>query len=183
MLSNVELFGEGFDIPALEAAILLRPTASLGLYLQQVGRALRTYEGKPHAVILDHVGNVERFGLPDQEREWSLEGREKKTGEYECPVKICPACFAAQRPSPVCIFCHAPFPLKPRTVEQVAGDLKEIDQAAQLALKLKWKSEQGMQKGFSELVALGISRGYKKPQAWAAVIMKARQAKKLRGAH
>lgn len=72
IISNVELFGEGFDCPSIEAAILLRPTKSLGLYLQQIGRALRPYPGKENAIILDHSGNCLRHGLPDEEREWSL---------------------------------------------------------------------------------------------------------------
>ena len=96
--SNVELFGEGFDVPTIQAAILLRPTQSLGLYLQQVGRALRPAPGKATAIILDHVGNCERFGLPDEDRAWSLEGRDgrKRGGNSEnTSVRVCPKCFAA----------------------------------------------------------------------------------------
>lgn len=182
ILSNVELFGEGFDVPAMECAILLRPTQSLGLYLQQVGRSLRTFGGKPMAIILDHVGNCGRFGLPDQDREWSLEGRDKSKGEYQAPVRICQACFGAFSPAPVCPFCGHVAPPKPREVETVTGELQELDQAAQLALKLKWKRDQGMQKDFKGLVELGKLRKYKNPSAWAAVIMKARQAKKLKEA-
>lgn len=179
ILSNVELFGEGFDIPAVEVAILLRPTESLGLYLQQCGRSLRPFDGKQTAILLDHVGNVGRFGLPDQDREWSLEGRDKSKGDGEAPVRICPVCFGAQRPVPRCIFCGAPFPLKPREIQTVSGDLKEIDSAQQLALKLRWKREQGQSKGFHELVELGKSRGYKRPHAWAAMVMKGRREKVL----
>jgi DNA repair protein RadD len=58
VLSNVDLAGEGVDIPAIEAAILLRPTKSLSLYLQQVGRALRLFDGKSEAVILDHASTL-----------------------------------------------------------------------------------------------------------------------------
>ena len=57
ILSNVDLFGEGFDVPAIEAVIMLRPTQSLSLYLQQVGRGLRPLAGKETAIILDHAGN------------------------------------------------------------------------------------------------------------------------------
>ena len=74
ILSNVDLFGEGFDLPAIEAVIMLRPTQSLSMYLQQVGRALRTSPGKDDALILDHAGNALRHGLPDDDREWSLAG-------------------------------------------------------------------------------------------------------------
>lgn len=180
ILSNVDLFGEGFDIPAVEVAILLRPTQSLGLYLQQCGRSFRPFAGKQNAILLDHVGNVERFGLPDQDREWSLEGRDKSKGDYKAAIRICKQCFGAQPPGLKCIFCGCVFPIQVREIKTIPGDLKEIDIEAQLALKLKWKKEQGMQKGFKELVALGKSRGYPRAEAWASIIMKARQAKKLR---
>lgn len=182
VLSNVELFGEGFDLPAMEAAILLRPTQSLGLYLQQVGRALRPYEGKNHAVILDHVGNCQRFGLPDQEREWSLADREKKESSDAPAVRICHECFGAQSFGRItCVFCGALFPTKPREVEQVAGELSEVDQE-QLRLKLRFKQEQGQAKGYRELVALGKARGYRGAEKWAAIVMKSRQAKKMKEA-
>lgn len=179
ILSNVELFGEGFDVPAMEAAILLRPTESLGLYLQQVGRSLRPNPGKDCAIILDHVGNCGRHGLPDEDRAWSLQGRDRTAKGASVAVRICPACFGAQRPGQtLCIFCGAMFPPKPREVEQVAGALREIDQA-QLALKLKFRRQQGMQKGFADLVKLGKMRKYKRPESWAAMILKARAAKRL----
>src|SRR5258705_13728283 len=57
ILSNVDLFSEGFDVPAIEAVLMLRPTKSLGLYLQMVGRALRPTVNKSHAIIIDLVGN------------------------------------------------------------------------------------------------------------------------------
>lgn len=174
ILSNVELFGEGYDCPGVEVVILLRPTQSLGLYLQQIGRSLRINPGKTHALILDHVGNCERFGLPDQEREWSLKGREKGKGEFVQPVKVCQMCFGAQKPTPKCIFCGYIFPVISREVAQVAGDLKEVDQA-QLLLKFKKKREQGMAKSFGEFVAIGRNRKYKAPEKWAAVLMAARK--------
>lgn len=181
ILSNVELFGEGFDIPAMEAAILLRPTQSLSLYLQQIGRALRPSSGKTEALIFDHVGNCERFGLPDDLREWSLEGRDKSKGDYPAPIRICKVCFAAFPPKPTCPFCGAIVPIEPREVEQVAGTLTEVDQV-QLALKLKWRREQGMARGFKELVEIGKQKGYgQRAYGWAAMVMKGRQAKKLKG--
>lgn len=179
ILSNVDLFGEGYDLPSIECAILLRPTQSLGLYLQSIGRALRTSPGKSHALLFDHVGNCERFGLPDEDRTWSLEGREKRKCEFIPPVKVCQMCYGAQKPSPACVFCGYVFPVVSREVEQVAGTLTEIDRQ-QLALKLKWKrQQQGMASGYKELVEIGKARGFKRPEAWAAIIIKARQAKKL----
>jgi superfamily II DNA or RNA helicase len=167
VLSNVELFGEGFDLPAIECAILLRPTQSLGLYLQQVGRALRPFPGKTEAIILDHAGNCERHGLPDQEREWSLEGREiTRRGEKSESIRVCPKCFGAQvsGQSSKCIHCGHQFDVKERVLEQVEGDLKEIDKSK---LKSVRRQEQGRAQDLADLIELGRSRGYKRPELWA----------------
>lgn len=182
VLSNVDLFGEGFDLPAIEVAILLRPTQSLGLYLQQVGRALRPSPGKQEALILDHAGNVSRHGLPDQDRVWSLAGsqREKQSKDGDASsVRICSRCFAAQAfGATACKFCGHVFEGKPREVKQVDGDLTEIDIAA---LRLQQRKEQGRAQSMDELVAIGKARKYRRPYAWAAFIFRARQAKKLQG--
>jgi superfamily II DNA or RNA helicase len=77
-LTNCALFDEGLDIPSLDGVILARPTASLSRFLQMAGRSLRVAEGKEHATIIDLAGNYERLGMPDDEREWTLDGIEKK---------------------------------------------------------------------------------------------------------
>jgi len=95
ILSNVDIVGEGFDLPAIEAAILLRPTQSLTLYLQQVGRALRRSQGKDKAIILDHAGNSLRHGSPDDDFQWSLDNNIKiSNGEQKnfSASKVCPQC-------------------------------------------------------------------------------------------
>lgn len=91
ILCNVDLISEGFDVPDCECVILLRPTKSLILYIQQSMRCMRYKEGK-RAIIIDHVNNVAEFGLPDTDRVWSLDGHTKQKGE--APVKVCPRCFA-----------------------------------------------------------------------------------------
>lgn len=181
VLSNVELFGEGFDIPAVEVGILLRPTQSLGLYLQQVGRTLRAAEGKTTAIILDHAGNCARHGLPDDDREWSLDGHQQRNKEQSdsLSVRICPSCFAAQASgSLICKFCGFTAPGAPREVAEVEGNLEEVDTEL---IRRQRSREQGTASDFNSLVALGKSRGYKAPWAWAKHIMNARQAKKLAG--
>ena len=80
VLTSCDIISEGTDIPSVTGAILLRPTDSLGLHLQQVGRVLRPSPGKPHAIINDHVGNTLRHGRPTDLRDWSLEGRTKQIG-------------------------------------------------------------------------------------------------------
>lgn len=74
VLSNVEVFTEGFDLPAIDAVILLRPTKSIALFLQMIGRGLRRAKGKDGAVIMDHAGLWLDHGWPDAEMQWSLDG-------------------------------------------------------------------------------------------------------------
>ncbi|WP_278390570.1 DEAD/DEAH box helicase, partial [Lactobacillus acetotolerans] len=74
ILCNVELYGEGVDVPDCSCVVLLRPTESLVIYLQQSMRCMR-YQPDKHAVIIDQVGNFEKFGLPDTDYHWSLEDR------------------------------------------------------------------------------------------------------------
>ncbi len=107
VLTSCDVVSEGTDIPAVAGALLLRPTQSLIVYLQQVGRVLRLKADGSHAVILDHVGNVMRHGMPDAAREWSLEGR--KLHKQARPVRQCPACYACFAPAPKCPECGHVF--------------------------------------------------------------------------
>lgn len=97
-LCNVDLISVGFDCPDCECCILLRPTCSTALYIQQSCRALRPAEGKT-AIILDHVGNVHRHGLPDEHREWTLDGGLQKRKEYSpggrLSIRTCTRCYSA----------------------------------------------------------------------------------------
>ena len=81
ILSNCSLFDEGLDIPSIDGIILARPTASLSRYLQMVGRGLRPCAGKQNAVIIDLADNFERHGMPDDDRNWTLDGIPKKVKE------------------------------------------------------------------------------------------------------
>lgn len=168
VLSNADLFGEGFDVPAIEAAILLRPTKSLSLHLQQVGRALRPSEGKAEAIILDHAGNSLTHGLPDDEREWSLEDREKrkKAAPSEVPVKQCSECFFVFRPAPKCPSCgHVP-PVVAREIEVVDGTLEEVR-------RIDKRKEVGKAKTLEDFQRIARERGYK--PGWAMQMMRVRQ--------
>ena len=178
ILTSCEIISEGFDIPTVTAAILLRPTKSLGMHLQQVGRVLRIAPNKPHAVILDHVGNCLRHGLAEEEREWSLEGRpkkKKKAGDEDAPpVRQCPQCYACHVPASECPECGHEYEMKKREIEQQDGELVELNMAW---IKKQRQQEQGQARSYEDLVALGKSRGMKLPQFWAAKVIKARQAK------
>lgn len=94
VVSNVGVLCEGWDQPAVKCAILARPTKSTGLYLQQAGRILRPWNGE-RAIILDHGGCALEHGLPQDDREFSLEGRKKRSGPPSAaPVRECPHCSA-----------------------------------------------------------------------------------------
>lgn len=89
VLCNVDMVTEGFDMPQIECVQMLRPTASLGLYRQIVGRVLRPKPDGSKAIIIDHVCNTMRHGLPDDHIEWSLHGTPKNKSE---PVVACESC-------------------------------------------------------------------------------------------
>ena len=95
ILCNCELFGEGLDVPDCECVVLLRPTQSLTLFIQQSMRSMRYMPGKT-AIIIDHVGNCYQHGLPDDERKWTLEP--KKTQESIVKIRECKKCYAVYSP-------------------------------------------------------------------------------------
>ncbi len=136
VLVNVDLFGEGFDVPAVEVVIMARPTASLAVFLQQFGRVLRTMFGKQFGLVIDHVSNWKRHGFPDKPRLWTLDRREKR-GKKEpdpedIPLTVCKNCSRPyERFHVACPHCgHEPVVVTGiRTLEQVDGDLMLLDRA------------------------------------------------------
>lgn len=137
VLVNVDLFDEGLDINGCDVVIMARPTASLGKYLQQVGRALRPAPGKT-ALIIDHVSNVIRHGLPDIPREWTLDRRQKKSKQTKDPdeieLTVCKNCLKPyEKFRTVCPYCGHEKPLpepRSRSIEMVEGDLILLDKEA-----------------------------------------------------
>ncbi len=154
-LVNVDIIGEGLDIPVLEVISMVRYTESYGLFVQQFGRPLRPVippaqaelwswmtpqergafisEGsKPHAIIIDHVGNCVRHGVPNHGKDWSLGKRERKKSTIgEIQIKSClnPVCLRVYEAYKVaCPYCgDVPVPAARTAPEHVAGDLVELD--------------------------------------------------------
>ena len=128
VLLNVDLFGEGMDVPALDVVMMARPTMSLALYRQQFGRALRISPGKNEALIIDLVGNVVRHGLPDMPIPWTLDGK-RPSENIISPLRACPECFGVyDRLNKVCPFCgYYQEPESRSLPEHVDGDLTEMD--------------------------------------------------------
>ena len=165
VLCSVDVVSEGTDVPAVSAAILLRPTQSESLYLQQVGRILRPQNGKI-AIVLDHVGSTRKFGFIDDRRDWSLESKPKRQRKDEpAPsVRQCPKCFAAFKPQPECPCCGHIFQAKTRELSHKEGELHEMRREATRERQEKRKKV-GMARTLPELLALAKEKGYK--SGWA----------------
>ena len=169
VLTSCALIGEGVDVPSVGGCILLRPTASVGLHLQMIGRCLRPQPGKT-AVVLDHVGNTLRLGHHLEERDWTLDGLRKRDREAAPSVKVCPACFATSpSAAQVCRDCgHVFAPPERRELRQVEGELQEI--------AVTKRREQGKATDLEALRELAQQRGYKR--GWAERVHQARLAKR-----
>lgn len=167
VLASCNVVSEGTDIPVVAAAILLRPTASYGLAMQQMGRVLRTNPGKERALILDHAGNTRRHGLPTEPGNWSLASKPRRKPDPNLTLtKDCPDCAAvlalAARTCPECgcIFDWARDAAEPPPT--VAGDLEMIDA---VAVARQRRAEVARAKSLEELQTIGRARGYK--AGWA----------------
>jgi len=164
ILCNVDLISEGFDVPDCNTAILLRPTQSLSLYIQQAMRPMRYKEGKT-AIIIDHVGNVGRFGTPDMERDWSLEPKKgsNTTVKEENPVKQCMECFyTVKRNTIVCPECGYEFKAEEKEVQQVESELVEVGSFQGFTTDYREPKDC---KNMGELYQLAKNKGYK--PGWA----------------
>ena len=179
VLTSCELVNEGIDIPAVSVAVFLRPTMSLGLYLQQTGRCLRIFPGKKETIVLDHVGNVHRHGHPVLDREWSLGGmkkRRKKDVQKGFNFRTCQKCWAAfPVHKTVCPQCGTQYTLTPREIEVSAGELKKYEE---IQRKRNNRAEVWKSKTLDSLIKLGKSRGYKYPLQWAEKIIEHREKKR-----
>lgn len=184
VITNVDICGEGYDLSSqagaeatVEVVGLARPTQSLALHLQQVGRALRP-KAEP-AVILDHAGNLLRHGLPDDDRTWALQGIDRKRRqESAAGVRQCGKCFGVCRQGArVCPYCGAAFEIVAREVEEIGGALQEIDVvAAREARRHAERRELGEARDRDALERIARERGYK--PGWVDRILTARHAKK-----
>lgn len=188
VLSSVEILTTGFDLSAqvgrdvpIEAVSLLRPTQSLALAVQMMGRGLR-YKPYP-AVILDHAGVIATHGLPCQDREWSLDGHapNKKPAGGVIATCICQECFAVFRPSYACPYCSAVREIDGRKIDIKEGELAEINilaarqavvdaqaEAARKAARIK----QGRAKTIEDLKAIANEKGYKMGWVWRMAKLK-----------
>ncbi len=119
------------NCPPVKCAVLARPTKSPGLYLQQAGRILRPWNDTA-AVILDHAGRAHEHGLPQDEREFSLEGAKRRRAPRDAtvPVRECPSCFlVCSLASRVCPACGEVLVASREAPEEIAGKLVPAEDA------------------------------------------------------
>jgi superfamily II DNA or RNA helicase len=176
VLASCDLFSEGFDVPGVHCGIFLRPTASMGLWLQQVGRILRPAEGKTHAICLDHAGNTQKHGLPSDDREWSLAADASRRSKKSAPsIRVCPHCFAASPARSIwCVECKREFEVKPRQdIEEREGELVEL--TPEQIQKKRERMMQGRSRSLEQLRDFAKRKGY--APGWADHIWQARQTK------
>ena len=167
-LSACEIVSEGFDLPVVTAAILLRPTQSLALHLQQIGRVLRVHEGKQNAVIIDHAGNLHRHGAAEDARQWSLDGRPKKKGKTEAVMKDCPQCYCCVHLAcAACPECGHEFEVKGRKIKQVEGNLVEYHANSENAAE-----QMARAKTLADFQQIAKMKGYKPGWAWHQMQLK-----------
>ena len=178
ILVSVDLISEGFDVPDCECVLLLRPTASLSVYLQQIGRALRPSDSE--AIVLDCAGNSAQHGLPCAVREWSLTGtlKSRDMGQAALSVRVCQKCYGVHRPAPTCPFCGYIHPPSRAIPKEVQEQLTEIDlraaAAVERAAKKKARSEVGRARTLEELLQIAKDRGYR--AGWAYSVIKSRKS-------
>lgn len=203
-LINVNLFIEGFDMAAqvgrdvpVEAVLDMSPCLSLARHIQKNTRPLRLKPDNSDGILIDLVGGLmnDNLGLPDDDRDWSLEGDEngKRTGKQEERSRLCPKCGASHEPAPKCACGHV-YEIKSRKVSEVEGELAEIDLAAARAARKQqeqqsaWSLADKIKKGQIDDPALAkeveylmksvTAKGSKHPEKWAARVLTARMAKR-----
>lgn len=197
VLTSCDLISEGTDLPPAQCAIMLRPTESLAMHLQMIGRVVRIFTGQTCAYVLDLVGNVGRFvegrflvkhGFPADDREWTLDGRVKSGRRVSnAAIYLCenPACFAPYEAAPACPYCGKLAPSRQlevlRSIERVEGELLSA-KAAELAERervaarnSRFVAARKAARTVPDLIRVGREFGVSNPMAWAETVMRARQ--------
>lgn len=181
VLTSCEVISEGTDVPTCYGSILLRPTASLTMFLQQCGRALRPKPRGQSAILLDHAGNSRLHGLPHEDRAWSLmDGIQAARADGGSAIRTCRECFAIyERTKDACPVCGTPYLPEAGSgiPRQVAGDLIEaagMDFNGHDVRDLPFTDVMKQAKTLDQLLVIERVKGYK--PGWARHYHEARQA-------
>jgi len=167
VVANCMVLTKGFDHPAVSCLVLARPTRSLMVHYQQIGRGIRTAEGKENCLIFDHAGNHLRLGFatdltPSNLCDGTKTKASKKEKEERLPTE-CPKCKAVKPPKvlecPECGFVTKPPVIESEVTVDENGNLIEVVGKRSVSPEIK-------QKFYAELLYIANSRGYK--EGWAS---------------
>lgn len=174
VLANCEVVGMGWDLPALQCVMLMRPTASLAMFIQMAGRGSRTAPGKTSYTLLDLAGNTLLHGSPALDRDWSdlpapIGTRTTPDLTTKAPSFRCPACFYVHDKRPdACVACGAPM-ASARAIRYRNGALREI--AADFAPGPE-RAVSERNKRRRQLIGIGRwKRGVDNPVDWAQGVL------------
>ena len=173
ILCNCNLISEGVTLPNASVALLLRPTCSLPLFIQQSCRVLTPVEGKK-AVIIDFVNNVQKHGMPTETHNWSLTQSVEKRKEFNedgtLSIRQCENCFKCFKAAPVCPFCGHTHKVKGRELKSVTEvELKRIEAIEKEEQEKQRKAarmEVGQCRTIAELQKIAKERGYAPGWVW-----------------
>ncbi|WP_428937791.1 DEAD/DEAH box helicase [Fontivita pretiosa] len=157
IVCNCMVLTEGWDLPALECAIIARPTASLNLHLQMIGRVMRACDGKDGAIVLDHAGNHHVHGLVTRRLDYSLDGDTRVGHEQPLGIRRCQQCglmFDTQLPAcPECGWVPVAAE-RERPIIHGAGELHEFDDSSFEYRRQVWNLIE------AERMAMGYRQGW-----------------------
>ena len=178
VLCNCNLISEGITLPECECCMLLRPTQSETLYIQQACRCLTPAPGKT-AVIIDFVGNCYAHGTPTERRVYETKETGKRirnsSREPEVTCRECHHCFRVYRGTDrICPYCGED---NGKTRRQIEADEKAELELYEKNRKRDARIQVGMAKDYGALVQLAIERGYRYPSEWAMNVLNARKKK------
>ena len=176
ILCNCNLITEGITLPECECCLLLRPTQSETLYIQQSCRCLTPLPNK-RSIIIDYVGNCYTHGMPTEKRVYTMKPQKIRNSnrEPDVIVRCCKSCFKVYAgKNSICPYCGFN---NGKTQKEIQADEKaELERITELKRK-QARMEVGMAKTEAELIELGKRRGYKNPRYWAQMILTSRRGK------
>jgi DNA repair protein RadD len=173
LISNCQVLGEGWDLPAVSCIILARPTKRMGLYRQMVGRVLRPATGKLNAIVLDHSGAVFRHGFVEDRVEWQLDPEKRSESPthaarlhsgYSSRLLECSQCSSMRIAGEACGHCGFLPKRPPQAIVFRDGDLGLVDRRHRTAEGISDPDER--LRWHAMLARIASGRGYK--PGWAA---------------
>ncbi len=173
ILCNCNLISEGITLPNASVGLLLRPTCSLPLFIQQSCRVLTPVEGKK-AVIIDYVNNVQRHGLPTDEHEWSLGEAVKRRKEFNedgtLSIRQCEACFRCFKTAAICPWCGHEYKVQGRELRSIKEVelrlIEDIRREEEEERKRQARLEVGACRTIADLRKIQQARGYAPGWVW-----------------